>query len=89
MARKKKRSGRLSSGPWTSSDFKRMLTREGYRPVAHGSHLNWKHPDRPSKVQLSPDWTGVKKGHLPFEGMATQMGISKKELQVLMNEHCG
>jgi hypothetical protein len=89
MAREKKPSGRLSSGPWTSSDFKKMLTSEGYRPAANGDHLNWKHPDRSGKVQLSPCWTGVKKGHSPFVGISGQMGISQKDLQKLLNKHCG
>jgi predicted RNA binding protein YcfA (HicA-like mRNA interferase family) len=85
MARKKKPSGRLSSGPWTFADFEKALKADGWYPVGVGEHPNYRHPTRPGKVQLDKKWTGVKKGHLPFRGVAIQGGYSKKELQVLLN----
>lgn len=85
MTRKRKPSGRLSTGPWTFFDIERAIKSVGWYEVKHGDHPNYRHPEKPGKVQLDKKWTGVKKGHLVFRGVASQAGLTQKELQRLLN----
>ncbi len=75
----------LSRGPWDSAQITAQLQRVGYRQVRGGKHPNYEHPDRPGKVQIPSNWTGVKVGSYPFKGLATQTGLGKKGLQRVLN----
>jgi hypothetical protein len=86
MARRKKPSGRMSSGPWTFEDFRRVFEAEGYQRVEGSSHPQWRHPQRPGKVCLDEKWTGVKYGHEVFASLGRQSGYGKKVLRRLMND---
>lgn len=84
MARRKKPSGRLSTGPWTFADLERAIVRDGWYEVRHGDHPNYKHATKRGKVQLDKKWTGVKKGHTVFKGVASQAGLTQHQLQKLL-----
>jgi hypothetical protein len=87
MPRKRKPSGRLSSGPWTAADFDRMLRKNGWTVESEGPHTHYVHAARPGrKVQIDRKWTGVKVGHDPFKGVAEQTGYGRRELKRLLNE---
>lgn len=75
----------LGRGPWTGSDIVRELRRVGYHPAKHGDHLNYVHPDRPGKVQVSGKWTGVKCSSVVYRGLMRQSGYTKKELLRVLN----
>lgn len=85
MARIKKPSGRLSSGPWTFDDLRKGIESDGWYEAGHGDHPNYRHPTRSGKIQLDKTWTGVKKGQMVFNGVAGQGGYSGRELQKLLN----
>lgn len=84
MPRKRKPSGRLPTGPWTFADLERAIKLDGWVETKHGSHLNYTHPTKPGKVQLSDKWDGVKKGGFVFQSVARQAGLSAKQLQRLL-----
>jgi predicted RNA binding protein YcfA (HicA-like mRNA interferase family) len=87
VARMKKPSGRLSSGPWTAADFDRALRSGGWEIESRGPHNHYVHPDRPGrKIQIDQKWTGVKVGHDAFKGVAEQSGYGRGELKRLMNQ---
>jgi predicted RNA binding protein YcfA (HicA-like mRNA interferase family) len=83
--RKRKKGAKLSRGPFTSRDIERELGRIGYKFEAGGKHRTMRHPDRPGKVSVSPGWTGVKAGSVVFRSIARQAGMSKKDLQRVLN----
>lgn len=85
MARKKKPSGKLSTGPWTFDDLRKILEAEGYVRREGAGHPHWEHPSRPGKVSLDEKWTGVKCGSLVFNSVGRQSGYGKKGLQRLLN----
>jgi hypothetical protein len=86
VARKKKPSGRLKSGPFTFADLERAIEADGWLPDGHGDHPNYSHETKRGKVQLDKKWTGVKKGSMVFRSVASQAGLSQRELQKLLNE---
>lgn len=65
--------------PLKSSDFAKMLRHDGWFEVRGGTHPNWEHPERPGKVQLPNNWTGVRPGHETFRGILQQTGWLKKD----------
>jgi len=86
MARQKKPSGRLSRGPWEFRHFRDALFDAGWVKVGHeGSHMQVAHPNRPGRVTIDTNWTGVKVGHDPFKSVAQVTGYGKKELQRLLD----
>lgn len=86
MTRARKPSGRLSSGPWTAADFGRALRADGWVVESPGPHTHYVHPaKRGKKVTVDQKWTGVKKGHDPFKGIAAQAGYTPRQLQRLLN----
>jgi hypothetical protein len=87
MARKKKPSGRLRRGPFTTADFKAAVRLDGWTEEkgGRGDHTNWCHAKRPGKITIDEAWTSVKPGHDPFRGIMAQGGYSKQELLKLLN----
>ena len=85
MTRKKKPSGRLSKGPWTYDDIRKVLESQGYTSEKGAAHPQWRHPTRPGKVSLDKKWTSVKTGQMVFDSLARQTGYGKKGLQRLLN----
>jgi predicted RNA binding protein YcfA (HicA-like mRNA interferase family) len=85
VARQKKASGRLSSGPFSFADIERAIRADGWSEVSHGSHPNYEHPTKPGKIQLDKKWTGVKKGSVAYRSVARQAGLTSKKFQELLN----
>lgn len=85
MSKRKKNKNDLSRGPFDYRDFKREFQRVGYKSVKPGDHHNFKHPDRPGKVQLDDKWEHVKVGTWVWRYLCRQSGYSKKELHRIMN----
>lgn len=86
MARKKKPSGRLNHGPFGFAEIERAIMRDGWAAAGHGDHPNYKHPEKAGKVQLDKKWSGIKKGCTIFRSIASQAGLSPRELLKLLNE---
>lgn len=82
---RRKKGQELSRGPFNHRELERELRRVGYEATKPGDHLNFKHPDRPGKVQLDAEWTGVKVGGWVWRSLCRQTGYSKKELQRIVN----
>lgn len=82
---RRKKGQELSRGPFNHRELERELRRVGYEATKPGDHLNFKHPDRPGKVQLDAKWTGVKVGGWVWRSLCRQTGYSKKELQMIVN----
>lgn len=82
---RRKKGQELSRGPFSHREIERELRRVGYEPVKAGAHLNFKHPDRPGKVQLDAKWTEIKVGGWVWRYLCRQSGYSKKELQRVVN----
>ena len=87
MARKKKPSGRLNRGPFTSDDFKNAVRLDGWEQEkgGRGDHTLWRHPTRRGKITIDESWTSVKTSHDPFRGVKETGGYTKDELLSLLN----
>ena len=87
MARNKLKKGQnLSRGPWTASDIANAITGQGYQRIKGDfKHLNYKHPDRPGKVQISSSWDSIRYGDWIFNRIAENSGYGKKGLQRILN----
>ncbi len=85
MARIKKPSGRLSTGPFTAGDIARALKALGAKKSVGGNHQEvWEHPDG-WKVPVSQAWTSIRKGDPIFRGIARTTGVGDKRLLQLLN----
>lgn len=82
---KRRRDNELTKGPWSGPHIIKQLCRVGYAPARHGDHLNYEHPERPGKVQVSHSWTRIKMGGTAWRNLLTQTGYTKKELQRVFN----
>jgi len=60
-----------------------MLKADGWHAIEGGNHLNFKHPTRSGKVQVSTKWTGVKPGSGPFKGICAQAGWTRDDVERL------
>jgi len=86
VAREKKPSGRLKRGPFNFVDMETAIGLDGWVPDGHGDHPNYTHPSKAGKVQLDKKWTGVKKGSMVFRSVASQAGLTQRELLNLLNQ---
>jgi hypothetical protein len=86
VARKKKPSGRLNPGPFTSDDVRAALKRAGGQKTSGGGHQEvYDHPRQGWKVPISDNWTSLKKGCPILKGMARTLGITDTQLLRLLN----
>lgn len=89
MPKKRRKGGKgaadLNRGPFSTTDFDKHLRRVGWERVSGGRHLNYRHPDREGKVQLSTNWTGIRASDPIFNSIARQTGYGKKGLLRVLN----
>lgn len=86
MARKRKPSGSLKKGPFTTDDLAKGLMLAGAQKHGGGGHpVVYEHPVNGWKVPVSSSWTGLRKGCPILKGIARTLGISDRELLLLLN----
>lgn len=83
MARKRKPSGSLNRGPFTTNDVERALRAAGGEPRQGGGHQTV-YEGNGWKVPVSQSWTSLRAGCPILNGIARTIGVSKKELLRLL-----
>jgi predicted RNA binding protein YcfA (HicA-like mRNA interferase family) len=87
MARKKKPSGRLNKGPFGFADLDRAVRADGWiRIKGKTRHPSYEHPHKLGKVNISIGWSDVMYHHETFASVASQAGLTKKQLLKLLNQ---
>jgi hypothetical protein len=85
VARKRKPSGSLKKGPFTTADLAAALIAAGAKRRSGGGHQDvYEHPSG-WKVPVSSAWTGLRKGCPILKGIARTTGLSDTELLLLLN----
>jgi hypothetical protein len=83
--RRKKPSGQLKRGPFTTADVKRALKKDGWSSKSGGEHQTvWEHPSKPGKIPISEAWTALRAKCPILKGMARTMSISDQDLLELL-----